>query len=151
MVEAEGAYLHVVRPDQIPILAISTELAAAAELDDPDYRSEPEWWTSRSTADSDGVPAGTAVWPGLRRVPVRDFVSDGTAGLEAGDGRDQGAALWVPKTHPCLSPGPSSPHPVELRESLERVQESTSNLEHAQLQHTIGGVVSDNCPGQGLG
>jgi hypothetical protein len=95
MVEAEGAYLHVVRPDQIAMLAISTELAAAAELDDPDYRGELEWWTSRSAADSDGVPAGTAVRPGLRRVPVRDFVPDGTAGLEAGDGRDQGAAYAV--------------------------------------------------------
>jgi hypothetical protein len=95
MVEAEGAYLHLVRHDQIAMLAISTELAAAAELDDPDYRVELERWTSRPAADSDGVPAGTAVRPGLRRVPIRDFAPDGTAGLEAGGGRDQGAAYVV--------------------------------------------------------
>ena len=31
--------------------------------------------------------------------------------------------LWVPKTHPSLWPGPSRPNPIELRESIERVQE----------------------------
>jgi hypothetical protein len=95
VVEAEGAYLHVVRPDQIAMLAICTELAAAALLDDPDYRVELERWTTRPAADGDGVPPGTAVRPGLRRVPVRDFVPDGTAGLESGDGRDLGAAYVV--------------------------------------------------------
>jgi hypothetical protein len=94
-VEAEGAYLHVVRPDQIPMLAIATELAAAAELDDPDYRSELERWTIRAAKDSDGVPTGTAVRPGLRRVPIRDFDPEGTAGLPAGGGWDQGAAYVV--------------------------------------------------------
>jgi hypothetical protein len=37
LVEREPAGLHVVRPDQMALLAVSTDLAAAAELDDPDY------------------------------------------------------------------------------------------------------------------
>jgi hypothetical protein len=40
---------------------------------------------------------------------------------------------------------------IELRESLERVQDRTSNGEHAQLQHPIaGGSVSDPAEVTGL-
>ena len=94
-VEAEGAYLHAVRPDQIAMLAISTELAAAAELDDPAYRAELHQWTTRPSQAGDGVPPATAVKPELRRVPVRDFFPDTMAKLEAGAARDQGAAYVV--------------------------------------------------------
>jgi nitroreductase len=94
-VEAEGARLHRVRPDQVPLLAISTELAAAAETDDPDYREELHRWTTRTWWDGDGVPVTTAVEPGLRRVPVRDFTPDAIAGLTAGDGRDLGAEYAI--------------------------------------------------------
>lgn len=94
-VEREGAGLHVVRPDQTALLAISTDLAASAELEDPDYRAELHRWTNRPDGSGDGVPASTAVQPGLRRVPVRDFVPDGDGELVAGDGRDQGAAYVV--------------------------------------------------------
>jgi hypothetical protein len=54
-----------------------------------------EHWTTRTPADADGVPSSTAVRPGLRRVPVRDFTVDGTAGLDAGNGRDRGSAYVV--------------------------------------------------------
>jgi len=94
-VEYEGAYLHVVGPDQLPMLAASTARAGGAELDDPAYRAELQAWTSRPQWSGDGVPPSTAVRPALRRVPVRDFVPDGTAGLEAGQEHDQGAAYVV--------------------------------------------------------
>jgi hypothetical protein len=94
-VEAEGAYLHTVRPDQIAMLAISTELGAAAELDDPAYRAELHRWTTRPSQAGDGVPPATAVKPELRRVPVRDFFPDATATLEAGADHDRGAAYVV--------------------------------------------------------
>jgi len=94
-VEFEGAYLHVVRPDQIPMLAASTSRAADAELDDPAYRAELQTWTSRPQWTGDGVPPSTAVRPSPRRVPVRDFVPDGTGGLNAGEEHDQGAAYVV--------------------------------------------------------
>ncbi len=94
-VEDEGAYLHVVRPDQIAMLAISTELAGDAELDDPAYRADLHRWTNRPGFVGDGVPPATAVEPDLRRVPVRDFAPGGAAGLAAGASHDQGAAYVV--------------------------------------------------------
>jgi nitroreductase len=94
-VEAEGTYLHVVRQDQMPLLAISTAKAAAAERDDPAYRAELDTWTHRPASAGDGVPAATAVRPAPRRVPVRDHVPDGTAGLAAGADHDQGAAYVI--------------------------------------------------------
>jgi len=94
-VESEGAYLHVVPEDQIPMLAISSERAAGAERDDPAYRAELNRWTNRPPAQGDGVPPATAVQPALRRVPVRDFSPAGDAGLTAGNGVDKGAAYVI--------------------------------------------------------
>jgi nitroreductase len=94
-VEYEGAYLHVVRPDQIAALAVDSELAAATELDDPVYRADLHRWTNRPTQTGDGVPPDTAVQPELRRVPLRDFFPDAGAGLEAGPAHDRGAAFVV--------------------------------------------------------
>jgi nitroreductase len=94
-VEYEGAYLHVVGPEQISLLVASTGRAADAELDDPAYRAELQTWTSRPHWSGDGVPPATAVRPAPRRVPVRDFVPDGTPGLQPGAGHDQGAAYVV--------------------------------------------------------
>ncbi|WP_211277712.1 hypothetical protein [Couchioplanes caeruleus] len=95
IVEAEGAYLHVVRRDQMPMLATSTSRAADAETDDPAYREELWRWTHRPESTGDGVPASTAVQRSPRRVPIRDYAPDGTAGLAAGDGFDLGAAYTV--------------------------------------------------------
>jgi hypothetical protein len=94
-VEYEGAYLHVVRPDQIAMLAISAELAGGAELNDPAYRAELHRWTSRPAYAGDGVPPATAVRNELRRVPVREIALDEPAGLAAGAAHDQGAAYVI--------------------------------------------------------
>ncbi|MGC4868714.1 Acg family FMN-binding oxidoreductase [Micromonospora sp. DT53] len=94
-VEAEGAYLHTVRPDQVAMLAVSAEIAAAVELADPAYRADLDRWTNRPGHAGDGVPPTTAVKPELRRVPVRDFFPDAAAGLTAGAVHDQGAAYVV--------------------------------------------------------
>ena len=94
-VESEGAYLHVVPDDQVPMLGIAAERAAAAEQGDPAYREELQRWTNRPPGRGDGVQAETAVEPTLRRVPVRDFAPGGDAGLRAGAGVDRGAAYVV--------------------------------------------------------
>jgi nitroreductase len=94
-VEAEGAYLHVVRPDQIAMLAVSTEMAGNAESGDPDYRTELSRWTNRPAQAGDGVPPATAVKPELRRVPVRDFFPGAPSGSDAGAAHDRGAAYVV--------------------------------------------------------
>jgi nitroreductase len=94
-VESEGAYLHVVPDDQVPMLAISAERAATAEQGDPAYREELERWTNRPQERGDGVQPQTAVEPTLRRVPVRDFAPGGNAGLSAGEAVDRGAAYVI--------------------------------------------------------
>jgi hypothetical protein len=94
-VEAEGACLHLVRRDQMPMLATSTGRAADAELMDPAYREELQQWTHRPEGSGDGVPASTAVRQGPRRVPIRDYAPDGAPGLAAGDGFDLGAEYVV--------------------------------------------------------
>ena len=95
IVESQGAYLHVVPHDQVPMLAISTEQAAEAESLDPAYRSELTHWTNRPAWTGDGVPPATAVEPALRRVPVREFAPQGADVLPAGDDHDQGAEYVV--------------------------------------------------------
>jgi len=95
VVESEGAYLHILRRDQMPMLATSTARAASDELDDPAYRAELATWTHRPEGSGDGVPASTAVQRAPRRVPVRDYTPGATAGLRPGDGFDMGAAFVV--------------------------------------------------------
>ncbi|MDQ7910192.1 nitroreductase [Phytohabitans sp. ZYX-F-186] len=94
-VEAEGAFLHVVRADQMPMLAVVTGDAAAAEVADPEYRAEVYRWTHRPPWTGDGVPAGVAVRQVPRRVMLRDHALGGEAGLEPGGGNDRGAAYTV--------------------------------------------------------
>jgi hypothetical protein len=95
LVEAEGAYLHVVPDDRVPELAISVDEAADVEYFDPAYRAELTRWTSRPAWSGDGVPPATAVQPDLRRVPVRNFLPDGSPGLLAGASHDEGAVFVI--------------------------------------------------------
>jgi nitroreductase len=92
---AEDTGLHLVRPEQVPTLAVATAQAAIVERKDPAYRLALAEWTERPPGSGDGVPAATAVRPAPRRVPVRDFAPGGPAGLEVGEGDDQGAAYAV--------------------------------------------------------
>lgn len=92
---AAGAYLHVVRPDQLPMLAIAAAEANATQVSDPAYRLQLTRWTHRPPAAGDGVPSGTAIRPAPRRVPVRDFALDGQGGLDVGEGTDRGTRYAV--------------------------------------------------------
>jgi nitroreductase len=95
VVESQGAYLHVVPRDQVPMLGLSSEQAAQTESLDPAYRSELTRWTTRPAWTGDGVPPATAVEPALRRVPVRDFAKQGAEVLPAGDDHDKGAEYVI--------------------------------------------------------
>ncbi|MEV4346493.1 nitroreductase [Actinoplanes sp. NPDC049596] len=95
LVEEQGAYLHVVPDDRVPELAISVDEAADANYFDPAHHSELTKWTHRPAWTDDGVPAATAVQPGLRRVPVRNFLPDGSPGMLAGADHDEGASYVV--------------------------------------------------------
>jgi hypothetical protein len=94
-VEVQGAYLHVVPDDRVSELAVSVDEAADVEYFDPAYRTELTRWTNRPAWTGDGVPPATAVQPALRRVPMRDFLPDGSPGLLAGSDHDEGAAYVI--------------------------------------------------------
>src|SRR4051812_18552196 len=95
LVEAQGVYLHVVPDDRVPELAVSVDVAADANYFDPAHRSEMTAWTHRPGWTGDGVPPTTAVEPSLRRVPMRNFLPDGSPGLLAGADQDEGAAYVI--------------------------------------------------------
>jgi nitroreductase len=95
LVEAEGAYLHVVPDDRVPELGISVDQAADTNYFDPAHRTELTAWTHRPAWTGDGVPPATAVPPSLRRVPVRNFLPDGSPGMLAGVDHDEGAAYVI--------------------------------------------------------
>jgi hypothetical protein len=69
--------------------------ATDVEYFDPAYRAELTRWTSRPAWSGDGVPPATAVQPDLRRVPVRNFLPDGSPGLLAGASHDEGAVFVI--------------------------------------------------------
>ncbi|BBH67800.1 NAD(P)H nitroreductase [Actinoplanes sp. OR16] len=94
LVEDQGAYLHVVPDDRVPELAVSVDEAADANVDQA-HHSELTEWTHRPAWTGDGVPATTAVQASLRRVPVRDFLPDGSPGMLPGAGHDEGAAYVI--------------------------------------------------------
>jgi nitroreductase len=92
----EDTDLYLVRPEQVPPLAVATAQAAIVERKDPAYRLALADWTERAPGSGDGVPAATAVRPAPRRVPVRDFAPPGgRPGLEVGEGDDQGATYAI--------------------------------------------------------
>jgi nitroreductase len=94
-VSAQGANLHLVREDQMPMLAVAVLRAGDLEVADPDYRSELTRWTNRPPWSGDGVPAYTAVQPAPRPVPVREFALGPEPGRDAGPGSDHGAAYAI--------------------------------------------------------
>ena len=95
VVEATGAHLHLIRPDQLTALTVAADHAAATETADPAYRTELAAWTDRPANGADGVPSNTAVPPVRRRIAVRDFSLGGGAVLPAGDDDDSGTTYAV--------------------------------------------------------
>ena len=95
LVESEGAHLHAVPDERVPELAVAVDEAADVEYFDPAYRTELTAWTHRPAWTGDGVPPATAVQPALRRVPMRNFLPDGSPGLLAGAGGDEGAVYVI--------------------------------------------------------
>jgi hypothetical protein len=91
----EGARLHDVRPNQMPMLAIAVASAQATEKSDPAFRSELLRWTNRPQWSLDGVPQSTGVAHVARRVPVRDFATPPNEGMMVEPGGDHGARYLI--------------------------------------------------------
>jgi nitroreductase len=95
VVEAAGAHLHLIRPEQLTALIVAADHAAAIETADPAYRAELSAWTHRPETAGDGVPEDAAVAPVRRRVSIRDFALGGTARFAAGTDDDSGTSYAV--------------------------------------------------------
>ncbi len=93
--ESQQAHLHLVRRDEVAVLALTAARAGVLQLADAEYRSELIRWTHRPAWSGDGVPVATAVEPSPRAVPVRDFVPFGEQGMPAGPYTDTGAQYAV--------------------------------------------------------
>lgn len=95
--EEAGAHLHLVHDDDISELAATAAQAGELQLTDPAYRRELSSWVTPTEYPTNGagVPLGTVVASGPRRVPVREFAPTGRAGLPAGDHTDAGARYAV--------------------------------------------------------
>jgi hypothetical protein len=89
--ERHGAHLHLVPPEQVPVLIVAATHAAAIETADPGVRRDLARWTHRPAGGGDGVTATSVVPQIPRRVPQREFLPNDDAGLDAGDGSDQTA------------------------------------------------------------
>jgi nitroreductase len=93
--QREGARLHDVRPNQMPMLAVAVASAEATERSDAAYRNELLRWTNRPQWSFDGVPQATGVAHAARRVPIRDFVSAPNEGMTVEPGGDHGARYLI--------------------------------------------------------
>jgi nitroreductase len=92
---AQGVNLHLVREDQMPMLATAVLRAGDLEVADPEYRNELIRWTNRPQGSGDGIPADTATRPAPRPVPVREFSLGPEPGMDPGPGSDQGAGYAI--------------------------------------------------------
>lgn len=93
-VDAEGARLHILRPDQVLDLASAVSRAQQAEAADEAWQAELAYWTGGTRPEGAGIP-DTAIpaQPPQTTVPGRDFGHPGTLSVSAG--HDRGATFAI--------------------------------------------------------
>ncbi len=84
VVEAEGASLHILRPDDVVELAVTAERAQTLEMSDPYLREEIAYWAG-GAPEGLGIPDSARLnRPAETTVPGRDFGSPGSLPVSAG-------------------------------------------------------------------
>jgi len=97
-VEAEGIWLHLMRPDEVVELAAAADRAQVLENFDPQWREEISYWAGGVRGEGLGVP-GTAIPHEAPQttVPARDFGVTGDLPITAGhDGAARYGILFGP-------------------------------------------------------
>ncbi|WP_412538485.1 nitroreductase [Longispora sp. K20-0274] len=100
--EHGGAHLHILRPEEMIILAGAVDRAEAVELDDPAYRADLATWTHRPAHLRDGIDI-PAPDPTARTVPIRTFDPDHPTpmGEKVGDQKARFAILFTDDDTPA--------------------------------------------------
>ncbi|GAA1411938.1 Acg family FMN-binding oxidoreductase [Catellatospora coxensis] len=93
--ETQHAHVHLVRPEQVAVLALTAVRAGALQLSDPDYRAELADWTHRPPWSGEGVTTDTTVRAVPRKVPIRDYAPFGGQTMHPGRDTDAGARYLV--------------------------------------------------------
>lgn len=92
--EANGARLHLLRPDQVFTLAAAADAAQRAEVADPEWQTELAYWAGTGRPEGAGVPAEAIPADAPETtVPGRDFGAPGT--LPVGAGHDRRAVYGI--------------------------------------------------------
>jgi hypothetical protein len=93
-VEAEGALLHVLRPEQVLDLATSADHAQRTEAHETGWQAELAYWTGGSRPTGTGIPdAAIPAQPPRTTVPGRDFGHHGD--LPVSSGHDRSAVFAI--------------------------------------------------------
>jgi nitroreductase len=87
-VQAEGAFLHVLNPDQVLDLATAADHAHRAEAHETGWQAELAYWTGGTRPTGTGIP-DTAIptQPSQTTVPGRDFGHHGDLPISSGHDR----------------------------------------------------------------
>ncbi|WP_328414960.1 nitroreductase [Micromonospora sp. NBC_00389] len=101
-VQAEGAWLHILRPDQLLDLAAAASHAQQAETADPAWQAELACWTGGTRPAGTGVPDDTIPLRAPQTtVPGRDFGHHGDLPVSTGHDRIAVyAVLYGPNDQP---------------------------------------------------
>ncbi|MDT5035132.1 MAG: hypothetical protein QOE03_317 [Micromonosporaceae bacterium] len=87
-VEAEAAWLYVMRPDQVIELASAADYAQRTEAAEPGWQDELAYWTGGVRTAGSGVPAAAIPDSATQTtVPSRDFGHHGDLPVSAGHDR----------------------------------------------------------------
>lgn len=93
-VEAEGAALHVLQPDQVIDLAAAADHAQRTEAHETGWQAELAYWTGGSRPTGAGIPDSAIPARAPRTtVPGRDFGHDGD--LPISEGHDRSAVFAI--------------------------------------------------------
>jgi nitroreductase len=160
-VEAEGAWLHVLKPDQVLDLASAADRAQRAEAADPAWQAELEYWTGGTRPTGVGLPDAVIPRAAPRTtVPGRDFGHPGDLPISSRhdraatfailDGRSDepghwlraGEALsaaWLTATDRGISVLPLSA-PVEVIGTRDTLRRLLAYLNHPYLVLRFGTV-----------
>jgi nitroreductase len=159
-VQAEAAWLHILRPEQVIELCAAADHAQRTEAGVPEWRTELAYWTGGARPPGTGIPSVAGPQPPQTTLPGRDFDHRGDPPISAEHDRaalfailygrsdeprdwlSAGEALsagWLTATERGISVMPLSA-PVEVISTRDTMRRLLSYLNHPFLVLRFGTV-----------